>query len=479
MYVYMYVCPYDAHRAAEGSATTAPPCTFTFLLLFSPVVPVLFAVTSSLRSFFLRVSVLCSCYCSYLPPQPPCPPHSPIFPPAPLHAPRPPPLQPPPSPPPPPPPPLPPHPPPRPPPPPPPLLPSGYPVPPRTNPADFLLDLVTPDYPGSNPDFFAELYLSKVAPQVQQAVEAQLADSGGSQPPPAREYAANSWTMFAQLTQRSFRIMGRDFDSLIFNSVNALVAGVLLGFMFFQARANQLSSYQLSCVYLLAVLATTPTLTNLPLLIDERIQYVFETSDGYYFSVPYVLSKMITSNVGLLGATILLIIVVWPFAGFPFVSWFVGLLALFLSLMVFDGIMSLVACITETHSAANSLAGMLLTVLLTVGGYSANPMSMPIWLSWLSYLSPIFYSFEAMAIHLFHDENTFKFDANKTGEFANADALFKNFGLVGTAYTAGNVPAFSPLVWMWAVDMGVLLAMAVVFRCIVALLQQYYVKLQR
>lgn len=204
-------------------------------------------------------------------------------------------------------------------------------------------------------------------------------------------------------TGRAFQNLRRDKSLLFIHLAISVAVGLSLGFIFgnsgldmegFRKRVGSLSYIglfiSLSCV------------TSLGPFIRERVLYSRELKNGYYHPVAYYMSKMIVDIVPLrVIPTIVMLAIAYPMlnlrAGLD--HWFICLLIFSLFNICYGSISVIVGSLFSSFEGA-AIVAVLVSVFSSIfSGTWVEHSSMPSFVSWMAYLSPWSYSFEALAVN--------------------------------------------------------------------------------
>ncbi|PFH32163.1 hypothetical protein BESB_021040 [Besnoitia besnoiti] len=308
--------------------------------------------------------------------------------------------------------------------------------------------------------------------------------------PVAAPFSTGPWTQFGTVARRSVRLWLRDRGALAAIFGDAVVEGVILGLVMLRVRQTQAPYYHLSALFLLVYCVCASALWTVPLLIQQKPQFIMEVCDGYYAPVPYLLASTLVANLFVVLSDFVIFSILWVLVGFEGVSFpfcfFVSLLAYF----VVDGAFALCSLASTSFAQANSTSAFVFMLCTFTNGFTTNPQSMPTWIGWLSYVSPFFLAFEGSTIRVM---NAYDFGAAASerggggaggaqlqGEaeaeadlrasaatlhmghepLESAEDLYRQYGLVGREYGS----EMAPQTYKWLVDVLLLVLMALLFK---------------
>jgi ABC-type multidrug transport system permease subunit len=195
---------------------------------------------------------------------------------------------------------------------------------------------------------------------------------------------------------------------LLLHLLVAVAMGLLVGLIFYQLDDTNIGvQNRLGSMFFAVALFGFSSLTIVDSLVLERELLVRETSARYYGSPAYLAAKLVMD--GLLLRTlpaVLFTALMYPLVGLvPEPSRVVTFMFVLATYAATVGALA-VALAAACRSTAATTLGMNLALLMwvLVGGYLVNPSSIPVWLRWVRYLSPMSYAFEVMASNEMADQ---------------------------------------------------------------------------
>ncbi|XP_055342361.1 protein white-like [Paramacrobiotus metropolitanus] len=237
--------------------------------------------------------------------------------------------------------------------------------------------------------------------------------------------------------------------------IQSIVVGLMFGFIYY--RQDMTSEGVMNINGILYMFLMQMTMGNVFAVVGtftgELPIFLKEHESGMYRSDVYYLCKMLVDlPVFLLIPFVFIVIVYWivglyPTAGAFFTNW--ALCALVANVAVSFGY--IVACAFPTTQAALAVGMTLLLPITLFGGLFMSLASIPNWLKWIEYLSWFRYANEALGINQWlHVENITCSVGNFTCPRSGRQVLdAMNFDVDDFYF-----------------DIGILLVMIVVFRCI-------------
>jgi len=223
-----------------------------------------------------------------------------------------------------------------------------------------------------------------------------------------RRRAAAYGNELGVLFWRCFSDIRRSPGMLLLHLIVALAMGLLVGLIFYQLDDTNIGvQNRLGSMFFAVALFGFSSLTIVDSLVLERELLVRETRARYYGSTAYLAAKLVLD--GLLLRTlpaVLFTALMYPLIGLvPEASRVVTFMFVLATYAATVGALA-VALAAACRSTAATTLGMNLALLMwvLVGGYLVNPSSIPVWLRWVRYLSPMSYAFEAMASNEMADQ---------------------------------------------------------------------------
>ncbi|KAI9093004.1 P-loop containing nucleoside triphosphate hydrolase protein [Phlyctochytrium arcticum] len=285
----------------------------------------------------------------------------------------------------------------------------GYPCPPRKNPADWFLDLLTIDEETATEDMarvkgFHEAYrklddVSGGGTNDTKGVKLDAVPPTSTDPNPSTGWS-NSWPVeFAILFRRAWLDVCRSRAVLIASIGRTIVLVILMGFAFFQLGKNQRGIQNRAGILFLwpinqIFVTLQPIVATFPL---ERVIMLRERSAGSYRVSSFYIAKVLSQLIPSVGFSMLASIPLYWMIGLQPQAWkfFAWLLinavevssAVALGFMVSSGV--------PTVQMAMAIAPLTAVIFLLFGGNVINNGSLGWWFKWMHYISPIGYAYRA------------------------------------------------------------------------------------
>ncbi|CAH3167368.1 unnamed protein product [Pocillopora meandrina] len=216
-------------------------------------------------------------------------------------------------------------------------------------------------------------------------------------------YKASWCQQFRSVFWRSWLTNNRDVMIFRIRLYQSIFVGLLAGIIYFRTKINQ--SGIINIAGAIFFLITSTTFNNMGSVIftfpQELSVFLREHHNGMYRSDVYFLCKTTAeAPLFLLNPLFLMAIAYWMIGLRQQILRFLyayGILALISMVAVSYGYM--ISTLSPTVATASSISAPLLLPLLLLGGFYVKNTTVPVWLSWLHYLSWFSYGFEAMLVN--------------------------------------------------------------------------------
>jgi ABC-type multidrug transport system ATPase subunit/ABC-type multidrug transport system permease subunit len=283
---------------------------------------------------------------------------------------------------------------------------AGFECPPLTNPADHVLDVVTPSNEGE-------------APQARANAEAILArkDHLSRDPDPSKTPATTEqgavvrrrigWlTQFSILFKRSLMITLRSKTTIFLQLVQAILMGLLVGAAFFHIGHGQKSVTRRQpllffCVVNQGVFGALLVVNSFP---SERAVVVRERMAGTFNVSAYFTAKVLAEGLVQLLYPTAFSVSVYFLAGLGNSAgqFFVFLLFMQLCSLSATSLAIMIAAITRHTTPALSVLPLGLEVSRLFGGFFLSPKNLPRYFAWLDALSYVKYCYVGISLNELH-----------------------------------------------------------------------------
>ncbi|SJX63026.1 probable ATP-binding multidrug cassette transport protein [Sporisorium reilianum f. sp. reilianum] len=213
-------------------------------------------------------------------------------------------------------------------------------------------------------------------------------------------YAAQVQALWLRQMQM---ILGDKFD-IFMSYVTAIIVALLTGGIFFNLPTTSAGVFTRGgCLFILLLFNSLTAFAELPTQMLGRPILARQTSFAFYRPSALTLAQLLADlPFGVPRAT-LFVIILYFMAGLErsaaafFIAWLIVLVAYY----AFCALFSFFGAITTNFYSAARLAAIVMSMLVLWAGYVIPQAAMRRWLSWISYINPVFYAFEALMINEF------------------------------------------------------------------------------
>ncbi|KAG0190293.1 hypothetical protein DFQ28_002243 [Apophysomyces sp. BC1034] len=209
------------------------------------------------------------------------------------------------------------------------------------------------------------------------------------------------------LSSRTFINLYRNPFLFFAHFVCSLILGILLGSLFWQVEVD-LSGVQnrLGVLFFMCALLGFASTSALDMFSKERVLFMRERENGYYSPASYFVAKILFDIIPLrvLPPLVMGSVCYYMIGLNPSITVFGKfLLVLILFNLAAAGLCLCFATAFKSVSAANLLANLVILFSMLFGGFLLNKDHIPVFLSWLKYLSFFNYGYEALIVNELKD----------------------------------------------------------------------------
>ena len=284
------------------------------------------------------------------------------------------------------------------------------------NPADFFLDVVSMDYRNEDAEeasrerirLMAELFAS-VRATFEGAIQNQLRRSidgcDDCTDLNVVVFPNNPFTEFGLLLRRAWKQQSRDILPIAITVVQTVVVGFILAAIYSDMGSSatpvqdELGILFFVCIFsafgaMFQALNTFPT---------DRAVVNRERASKMYHVLPYYVARFICDMPTRVGQGLLFGCIVYWIVGLnPAASAFF----IFCALLIVEGLAAqgfgiCISAVCPNEKVAFAIAPAITIVLILVGGFYVNQDAIPVWISWLKYLSHLYWAYMGLTINDF------------------------------------------------------------------------------
>jgi len=231
-------------------------------------------------------------------------------------------------------------------------------------------------------------------------------------------YKASSWTQLKALQTRSWLTNWRNITLVGVRFSQLLAVAILFCLIYYRQKMSKTGIHNINgALFLFIVHMTFSSIFGvINTFCDELPLFLREQSNGLYRTTFYFLSKTIADTpIHFLFPFVFALIVYFAIGFLEDIyhfTWCVVILTLVVHVSCSFGY--LISCASGNVQTALTFIPPLTTPILIFGGVFVNSKGVPIYLSWLQYISWIFYATESMLINQWEDNPEFNAKCNST-----------------------------------------------------------------
>ncbi len=259
-----------------------------------------------------------------------------------------------------------------------------------------LTDVVVSDNSGTEKGINDEVESTIVAPTEEEFAK----------PIVLRPYATSFYRQLYYLSGRSFRNFYRDIFLMPVHFFIAIVAGLVLGAIYFKLN-NEIFGCQnrIGVFFFTLILLAFAAMSSLDIFLTERAVFVKERANGYYRPLAYFIAKTTFDLIPLrFFPPLLLSAICYYMIGLS--PWFYKFLIFTIIMILFNlvagSVCIAIGSVVRSAAIGNVVAIVVFLIAALFSGYLAQKNSIPVWLSWIKWISFWNYAFEGLMINEFY-----------------------------------------------------------------------------
>lgn len=290
---------------------------------------------------------------------------------------------------------------------------QGFPCPEHFNPADFFLDVVSLDFRSPEAEEESRARVDGLAEAfATNPPQEELAAHDVEEPAPKLDgvkaefsFANTRPRQYAVLLGRAVKQVTRDVIPLFFSFVLTTIIGVLLGLIYLQIDMDQRGIQDR--VGILFFITLFNCFSNFQPVLEvfpaEKSVVQRERASKSYCVSPYYLAKLTAETpVRVLSSLLFASIVYWMVGLNPGAKQFFTFFAIcFVESLTAISLGIMISAAVPNEKVAFAVSPAFLVILMLFGGFYANQDTIPAWLSWIRYLSFLYYAFSALMVNEF------------------------------------------------------------------------------
>ena len=295
---------------------------------------------------------------------------------------------------------------------------AGFGAPKACNPADFLLDLITPGAYGEQSNALAQRYIEVQKPVVDARLRASLAAPKKSAFEILREVyaiqgidqsqlhekpiAASFATQFRTLLGRELAMVLRNKTELKIRYGTALFQGLIVGMAFYNIASRE-PILQLSFYFMILQMGTISNMAILPKLINARFVYKLEISDSLFGEAACICVNTLVNSALAISSNFITTILLFSFSRLPWSAFGTLYFWSLLSFIVVTGYLRVIAQLAKSGDVALQTAMPFLLTTILFNNFFISRAS-GTFLKFLIYVSPMAWAVEQIATSIYSND---------------------------------------------------------------------------
>mmetsp|Transcript_149401 Transcript_149401/g.260520 ORF Transcript_149401/g.260520 Transcript_149401/m.260520 type:complete len:719 (-) Transcript_149401:24-2180(-) len=316
---------------------------------------------------------------------------------------------------------------------------AGYPVPDRANPADWLMDMVSPGYKhilvkqnvkklDQSVEEFVKFYKESRAPIVESAVDKAIAEPG--RPPIEEVYSrwermsqfmspdvfdakqmpklqrqgkryATSWPMqFLILLNVKLKLLARDAKGLRMKMGMSIFQAIIVGIAF-QDIASKPQISHVQFLFMAMQMAAMSGMQVMPQLVDARNVMKKDVSEGLHSISAWIVANCVPDALITVITQSIFIVILYAFGGMEWSNFGLFYGWVLLLLLCMDSYFNFIAAVAKTSQLATVMAMPLMMMFILFNGFLVSRSSAPDFMVWALYVSPFMYTITSLSMALY------------------------------------------------------------------------------
>ncbi|CAF4738286.1 unnamed protein product [Rotaria sp. Silwood1] len=284
---------------------------------------------------------------------------------------------------------------------------AGFPCPLYTNPADHLLDVITPARTMNDQSVSTEKQADadKLILAIQAPVEIDLNMGAHKRIAQMADVPKNPlWiTQFFILLRRNFQEQFRSSQIILTSIIQTIIIAVLIGCVFLQIGNGQSSTLRRNpviffCAINQGIFGALMAINSFP---TERALSLRERASGTYYASAYFTAKVLADTLVQAPVPVLFSCTVYFLVGFQLTAgkFFIFVVFILLCSFAATSLALMISALCKTTDMSVTVLPMALEITRLFGGFFLAPSRLPKYLSWLDALSYIKYVYVGLSLN--------------------------------------------------------------------------------
>lgn len=272
--------------------------------------------------------------------------------------------------------------------------------------------------------------------------------------------------------RRAFQRMRNDLSTVMTTVIAQIVLSLIIGSIFFNSPNTSSAFFQKGAVLFFAILMNAMiTINEIMQLYNQRP--VVEKHARYAFVHPFaeaVASTLSDLPIKVVRCSVFSVVLYFMtnLSREPG-QFFIFYLFLITAILTMSSIFCSIAAVTQSIGQAMGVAGIMVLCIIVYTGFTLPQTYMHPWFSWIRWINPIYYAFEALVANEFHGREfecaSFvpPYGEGNSSVCASVGAVPGQRTIQGDEYIASNYNYSHSHLWR---NYGILLAFMIAFHCL-------------
>lgn len=259
----------------------------------------------------------------------------------------------------------------------------GHPIPPHTNPAEFVLELMNVDFSQDQEAAVKQLddmHASWASSATSELIATEIKDVGQrsswEQVPESKAAGAGFFGLIVALTHRSFIKSYRDVVAYAIRLAMYLGLAVMMGTVWLRLGSGQADIQPfINAIFFGSAFMSFMAVAYVPAFLEDRATFVKERANGLYGAGPFVISNFIIGLPYLFIIAVLFSVVTYWLSGFQPTAeaFFTWIMWLFLDLIAAESLVVLMSSLFPNFVLALAMTAFANGLWMSVGGFLVPP----------------------------------------------------------------------------------------------------------
>jgi hypothetical protein len=259
----------------------------------------------------------------------------------------------------------------------------GHPIPPHTNPAEFVLELMNVDFSQDQEAAVKQLddmHASWASSATSELIATEIKDVGQrsswEQVPESKAAGAGFCGLIVALTHRSFIKSYRDVVAYAIRLAMYLGLAVMMGTVWLRLGSGQADIQPfINAIFFGSAFMSFMAVAYVPAFLEDRATFVKERANGLYGAGPFVISNFIIGLPYLFIIAVLFSVVTYWLSGFQPTAeaFFTWIMWLFLDLIAAESLVVLMSSLFPNFVLALAMTAFANGLWMSVGGFLVPP----------------------------------------------------------------------------------------------------------